>query len=349
MKEFQPDYRNLVLAAINQPTQRLPLYEHIVSENVMEKILNRPFADLYNGDSSDRKEFFHNYTSFFLQMGYDTVSFERCIGPVMPGSGALGQHKPGVIKTREDFDAYPWESIPDAYFKTYGPDFELLRDTMPPGMRGVGGPGNGVFELVQDVVGFEELCYIRIDDPDLYGDLFAAVGHMMATIWSRFLKEYGDIYAVCRFGDDLGFKTATLLPPQDICRYIVPQYKKIVALAHSHGKPFVLHSCGHIFEVMDEIIEVAKIDAKHSNEDAIAPFSTWLERYGHQIGNFGGIDMDVICQYDEQAIREYVNDVLEYCRGWQGVAVGTGNSVPDYVPVTGYLAMVETIREFRGE
>ena len=349
MNEFQPDYRNLVLAATNQSTPRLPLYEHIISENVMEEILGRPFADLYKGDCADRREFFRSYTDFFLRMGYDTVSFERCIGAVMPGSGALGGHQPGVIKTREDFEGYPWESIPDMYFDAYGPDFELLRKTMPPGMKAVGGPGNGVFELVQDVVGFEQLCYIRIDDPDLYTDLFAAVGHMMETIWRRFLKEYGDIYAVCRFGDDLGFKTATLLPPQDISMHIVPQYKRIVDTVHAYGKPFLLHSCGNIFELMDEIIAVAKIDAKHSNEDAIAPFSTWLERYGHLIGNFGGVDMDVICQYDEKTIREYVRDVLRYSQGWDGVAIGTGNSVPDYVPASGYLAMIETVREFRGE
>jgi uroporphyrinogen decarboxylase len=28
--------------------------------------------------------------------------------------------------------------------------------------------------------------------------------------------------------------------------------------------------------------------------------------------------------------------------------LGSGNSIPDYVPVEGYLAMVETAREIRG-
>ena len=176
-------------------------------------------------------------------------------------------------------------------------------------MKAVGGPGNGVFELVQDIVGFEQLCYIRADDPDLYRDLFTAVGSTM-EIWARFLKEYGDLYAVCRFGDDLGFKTSTLLPPQDIRTHIIPQYKRIVDLVHAYGKPFLLHSCGDIFAVMDDRIEMAGIDAKHSNEDVIAPFTVWLERYGDRIGNFGGVDMDVICQFSEAEIAEYVKAVL---------------------------------------
>ena len=350
MSESRPDYRNIVAAARNQTPERLPLYEHIISGNVMEEILNRPIAQLYAGDDADRLEFFRAYTGFFLKMGYDTVSFERCIGPAMPGSGALGEHKPGVIATREDFDRYPWDQVPDWYFEKYGRDFELLRKTMPSGMKAIGGPGNGVFELVQDVVGFERLCYIRVDDPELYKGLFSAVGDLMVTIWERFMQEYGDIYAVCRFGDDLGFRTSTLLPPDDIRTYILPQYKRIVSLVHSYGKPFLLHSCGNIFEIMDDIITVTGIDAKHSNEDAIAPFKVWLERYGERIGNFGGVDMDVICQYDEESIRDYVNDILGYAaHGWGGVAIGTGNSIPDYVPAAGYLAMIESVRKFRGE
>ena len=46
---------------------------------------------------------------------------------------------------------------------------------------------------------------------------------------------------------------------------------------------------------MDEIISVAGINAKHSNEDQIAPYSVWTETYGDRIGNFGGLDTDALC------------------------------------------------------
>ncbi|GAH43897.1 unnamed protein product, partial [marine sediment metagenome] len=66
--------------------------------------------------------------------------------------------------------------------------------------------------------------------------------------------------------------------PGDIKSMIIPQYKKIVDLVHSYGKPFLLHSCGNIFSVMEDIISIAGIDAKHSNEDEIAPFSMWQKK-----------------------------------------------------------------------
>jgi uroporphyrinogen decarboxylase len=49
----------------------------------------------------------------------------------------------------------------------------------------------------------------------------------------------------------------------------------------------------NIHAVMESIIE-AGIDAKHSNEDAIDTFDVWVERYGDRIGNFGGVEMNVM-------------------------------------------------------
>lgn len=349
MKEFIPDYNNVLNAARNISAKRMPLYEHAISELKMEEILNVKFFGLYQGNRSDKKEFFRIYNNFFKQMGYDTVTLERCIGPVMPGSGALGNHQPGVIKTRENFEKYPWDEIPSLYFKKYGEDFELMGEVMPAGMSAIGGVGNGVFECVQDIVGYTDLCYISMDDPELYDDLFEAVGSTMLKIWSEFLMKYGHLFCVCRFGDDLGFKSNTLIPAADIKDKIIPQYARVIELVHSYGKPFLLHSCGNIFDVMEDLINVAKIDAKHSNEDQIAMFPEWFDRYGNRIGNFGGVDTDHLCSKNEQEIKEIVKQVTSYSVGRGGFALGSGNSIPPYVPVSGYMAMIEAGREIRGD
>jgi uroporphyrinogen decarboxylase len=192
------------------------------------------------------------------------------------------------------------------------------------------------------------LCFLRADDPELYEDLFQKLGEISASIWSRFLREFGDIFCVLRFGDDLGFKSTTLLPPDDIRRLIIPQYRRIIDMVHRAGKPFLLHSCGCIFNVMEDLI-AAGIDAKHSNEDQIAYFPEWVERYGDRIGNFGGIDTDAVCRLGKAELREYITDVMGLCRGHGGFAFASGNSIPNYVPVEGYLNMIEIVRELRCE
>ena len=229
----------------------------------------------------------------------------------------------------------------------YGEYFEALRDTMPDGMKAIGGVGNGIFECVQQIIGYVNLAYMTIEDPELYEALFNKTKDISLRIWRCFMKLYGDIYCVLRFGDDLGFKTGTLLSPNDIRRHIVPGYDEIIQCIHSYNKPFLLHSCGCIYDVMPDLIDIAKINAKHSNEDQIAPFFDWVEKYGDRIGFFGGIDVDVLCRLSLPQIREYVTDVLIKCQGFSGIAIGSGNSIPDYVPVDNYIEMVNTVRSFR--
>ncbi len=347
---FSPDYQNIVLAATNKKPNRIPLYEHIISEEVMQRVLNTEFASLIHGSYADKLDYFKHYTHFFRKMGYDTVSFEQCITKILPGGGALYFHANPVIKNWEDFNAYPWNDLADIYFESFSLDFKALGEVMPDGMKAIGGPGNGLFEIVQDLCGYENLCYMAVDDRDLYSALFQRVAQLMLDIWKRFLEQYADVYCVCRFGDDLGFRSQTLLPAKDILSLLIPEYKKLVAQVHSFGKPFLLHSCGCIFDVMDELIDVVQIDAKHSNEDAIAPYSLWIEQYGAKIGNFGGIDTDVLCSNSEEEIKKYVENIYNIiAKKNGGVAIGSGNSIPEYVPVDGYLAMVNTVRELRGE
>lgn len=348
--EFMPDYRNLVDSARNRVPKRTPLYEHIISSVKMGEITGTAFAPLLEGSPAEVDEFFYHYCNFFKAHGYDTVSYEECIGRIMPGAGCLGNSSlTPPIRDRADFERYPWHEIPARVFDDIAVRMQALRRNLPDGMMAVGGAGNGIFECVQDVTGYESLCYIAADDPELYADLFAKVAQTNLAIWQRFLREYGDIYCVLRFGDDLGFRSATLLSPNDIRTHILPGYKRIVQEVHAAGKPFLLHSCGKIFEVMDDLIDIVGIDAKHSNEDQIARFPDWVQRYGTRIGNFGGIDTDAVCRLDKPALRKYIVNVLDACTGHGGFAFGSGNSIPDYVPADNYVAMTEIVREYRGD
>jgi uroporphyrinogen decarboxylase len=345
--DYKPDYNNLLDVAFNREPKTIPIYEHNISDEFMEKVLKIKFRHLINGDRNDKIEYFKHYCGFFKDMGYDTVSFEQCITSILPGSGALYKNTPPVIKTKADFDNYPWDEVEDMFFAAFTENFEILSECMPNGMKAVGGPGNGLFEIIQDLCGYQELCYMSVDEPELYEQLFERITVLMCDIWKRFLDQFADIYCVCRFGDDLGFNTQTLLPEKSIKALLISRYARIVEIIHSYDKPFLLHSCGYIFGVMDDLIDIVKIDSKHSNEEKIAPFKKWVDLYGDKIGNFGGIDVGRICDGTREEIEAYVTKVYNECIGHGGFALGSGNSIPDYIPVEGYLAMIETSNKLR--
>ncbi|MBN1557950.1 MAG: hypothetical protein JW951_07370 [Lentisphaerae bacterium] len=348
-KTFAPDYRHLIAAARNREAERLPLYEHAFSVEVVEALLGREVAPLLEGDLADKTEAFRRECGFAVAYGYDCFPLEGCPTSVVQGGQGLRGRAGPLIANVDDLERYPWEDKFHEFTSLHGDRFEALRRSLPPGMKAVGGIGNGLFEAAQDFVPFASLAYLQVDAPDAYARLWQKIGDWQIRLWTWLLDQYGDMFAVCRFGDDLGFRSATLLQPDEIRHHIIPQYKRIVDLVHARGKPFLLHSCGRIYEVMDDLIETAGIDAKHSNEDAIDPFTVWVERYGDRIGNFGGIEMNLIALNTPDEVTAYVRDLLPRVTGHGGVAIGTGNQVSSYVKPENFVAMTEAVRAWRAE
>jgi len=347
-KRFDPDYRNIVDAANNLEAGRLPLYEHGFDSGVVEKIIGEPVTPLLSGSYTDRVEAYRRIGRCGIQLGYDCIPFERNICRMIQNGQGLMGHAPSIIATLEDVENYPWASKLPEYIRRFEPDYAALREALPEGMKAVGGVGNGLLEAMQDFVPFQQLAFLQVDEPEAYELLWKKIGDLMVELWGWALENYADCFAVCRFGDDLGFRSSTLIQPDEIRKHIIPQYKRVIDLVHSYDKPFLLHSCGRIYEVMDDLI-AAGIDAKHSNEDAIDTFDIWVNRYGDRIGNFGGIEMNIMTLNTPEEVNAYVRKLLPKIEGHGGIAIGTGNQISSYTEPANWIAMTEAVREWRGE
>jgi len=345
-QEFQPDFGNILQVLFNRRPARLPLYEHHIDPPFISKYLGMEIV-LQGEKPEDYREYYRKVTGFWKKMTYDAFDYEAAICEIYPDHGAILGGRPGPIQSRDDFNKYPFDEIPEIFWKKYKPHLDAIRDVMPEGMKAFGGCGYGIFESSQDLVGFEHLCVMQYLDPELFSDLFSKIGDLYITLWSEMIKNYSDIFVFYRMGDDLGYKTSTMLEPDTIRKFILPQYKRIIDLVHTSGKKFLLHSCGCIFEIMEDIIGLG-IDAKHSNEDQIASFDKWIDLYSDRIGLFGGIDVNTIClrSYDE-VFREVLEKGSEFRSKARGYGLGSGNSIPGYVPVEGYMAMIDAVKEIR--
>ena len=349
MKKFEPDYTQLVDAAYNREASRLPLYEHGFDFGVVEKIIGEPVVPLLHGTYADKVEAYRRIARCGIQLGYDCIPFEYCVTQLVQNGAALMGHAPAIINTMVDVEAYPWDKKCAEYVACFDESFCALREALPEGMKAVGGIGNGVFEIIQDFVPFQELAFLQVDEPETYEALFKKIGDLLVELWTWLLKNHADSFAICRFGDDLGFRSSTLIQPDAIRKHILPQYKRVVDLVHLFNKPFLLHSCGKIYDVMDDIIDGVGIDAKHSNEDAIDTFDVWVARYGDRIGNFGGIEMNIMTLNTPEEVKAYVRTLLPKIEGHGGIAIGTGNQISSYTEPANWIAMTEAVREWRGE
>ena len=343
---FAPDYTHIEAVLHNKRPARLPLYEHHIDKPFVEKAIGKKL-DLQGNAPRDFENLYSEQVHFWKEMTYDAFSYEAAICEIYPGHGAISGGMPGPIQTRDDFNRYPFDEIPKIFWETYTPHLEAIRKVLPPGMKAYGGCGYGIFESSEDLVGYESLAILQYIDPDLFADLFVKIGDLYVELWTEMVRRHGDMFVFFRMGDDLGFRTATLLEPDTIRKHILPQYKRVTDIVHASGKKFLLHSCGNIFEVMEDIIETG-IDAKHSNEDAIAPFEEWIKKYNDRIGLFGGIDVNTLClnSYDD-VYREVLEKGTRFRNMANGYGLGSGNSIADYVPVEGFMAMIDAVKTIR--
>ena len=137
-----------------------------------------------------------------------------------------------------------------------------------------------------------------------------------------------------------------MISPDDLREFVLPGHKRLAEMSHAAGRPYMLHSCGKIDAIMEDLIENVRIDALHSFEDNIENVVEAKRKYGHRIALLGGIDMDVLCRSSEEGVRVRVRETLEQCMPEGGYVLGTGNSVANYVPIENYLAMLDEGRKF---
>ncbi len=346
LKSPQPDadYFCAVLLERKEPT-RVPFIELFldapVMRQVVEEVLERKWVDPWP-DREALARYLDNYIEAYYRLGYDCIRFAG--GLNFPSqrrtsdttSRSWVEDRRGVISSWEDFEKYPWPDPQKVDLWAY----EYIATHLPEGMGLMVCPSSGVFEIVKNcLMGMETLSYLLYDDPDLVSAVFQRVGETLLGFY-RNIVGLPNLRGFFQ-GDDWGFKTATLISPDALRRFVLPWHREFAKVAHDNGLFYFLHSCGYIESVMDDLIEEVGIDGRHSFEDAIIPVTEAKRLYGDKIAILGGVDMDKLSRLPPKELRKYVRRILDECVPGGGYALGSGNSVADYVPLENYLAMLE--------
>ena len=226
-------------------------------------------------------------------MGYDFVRYEEGMGFVRrqiatadTAQGAAKQRSwadehHGMIASWQDFERYPWPRLDDVDFFAY----EYINGHLPDGMGLICCHAAGMFEHLSYLFSLEGLCIAVKESPDLVGAVAERLGGLMLGFY-RHLLDLDRVIAIFP-GDDMGFRSATIISPADLRTFVLPWHARFAALTHERGLPYFMHSCGNLTEIMPDLIDTVWIDGKHSFEDAIMPVDEFQRRYGDRIACLG--------------------------------------------------------------
>ena len=330
----QPDFGRFlkVLRREGEPDY-VPFVELGIDREIVEAVLEEPVRSV-----ADDVRFWH-------ALGYDYVSVKAAIPWARRRDAAadtaslpharrewVNVHS-GQIASRADLEAFPFPKPQDVDYRAIEEAIRIVPDGM-----GVVGRISGVLENSMWTLGFENMALLLADQPDLVRGTLDAIGALLLNVVETLggIDGCGAVF----FGEDMGFKTATMFSPAVYRELLFPWHRRIVDAIHARGKPIILHSCGNVCAILDDILDIGW-DARHSYEDVIQPITEAKDRHGDRLSVLGGIDMDLLARGTEQAVRARVREVVAHCAPGGGFAIGSGNTVANYIPVANYLAMLD--------
>lgn len=343
--------------------EQLPERVHLI-ELSMDQPIMRALVERYSGGSwfawdhgfqvTPPEPYYRQLVTLYYRLGYDCAPVwatwphhpdpKQRVGADTASTTGGQRHwveeGQGLITSWADFSAFPWEAIrPDPC------PVEYAARHLPPGMKLT--VNTTFFEhIFENLLGIEGLSYLLADDPALVEAVFERWGQIVYAYYQSVIghEAVGAIF----HADDMGFKTSTLISPRALRRLVLPWLRRFAELAHAHGKLFLLHSCGNLYRqgIIEDLIDAVGIDGFHSFQDVILPVAEFKARYGHRVATLGGLDMDVLTRAAPDDLRAYIRAVL--AAGMRGgrFALGSGNTIANYIPLEHYLIVLEEARRW---
>ena len=203
----------------------------------------------------------------------------------------------------------------------------------------------GVFGTPRDLMGAEEILVAFSDQPHLVHD-------MMDTLTDFWIRIYGRVtehvkVACIHLWEDMAGRQGSLISPQMVRQFMMPNYRKIKDFADAKNIPLLsVDSDGDVSELVPIMME--------NGLNSIWPFEVQagcdIEEYRRKyprLGITGGLGKRALAQGKEAIDRELARAERMFPYG--GYIASPSHLIPPDVPWANYKYYLERLRELVGK
>ena len=213
------------------------------------------------------------------------------------GVSKLGEVKDHPLKSWDEFDKL---NIPDV---TDPKRWEVVEDARGRvGEKFMLGCGITLYERVHFLRGLENTWADMYENPDKLKGLIDILVEMSLEAITRYAAAGCDGYMWC---DDWGLQDRLMISPESWREFWKPRYARVYEAAHKAGMLTLLHSCGYIVDILDDLIEVG-LDVIQMDQQENMTLELLGERFGGRITFWCPVDIQgMMVQGSLDEIREY--------------------------------------------
>ncbi|MBC8458015.1 MAG: uroporphyrinogen decarboxylase family protein [Deltaproteobacteria bacterium] len=244
------------------------------------------------------------------------------------------------IQSEKDLDAL---TPPD-------PDADYRLDTLKEAVKRFNGEraiiflGHDAFEFSHYLRGMENLLMDYILNPDFAKGIAKKVMDYKKRVLQRAADEGADILLT---GDDYSHRHASIMSPEHFREFVLPYLQDAVDVAKEKGVPFIKHTDGNIWAIMDDIVSTG-IDAIDPLEPiAEMDIGEVKELYGSRIAVAGNVDCgELLSRSTPEEVVEAVKETIAKASPGGGHILASSNSIHPAVKPENYKAMLEAAKRY---
>jgi uroporphyrinogen decarboxylase len=352
---FVNGYERFLAAARRQQPDRVPVWELIINRPVIEAL----HPELLSPGQSARYER-GSQGSFLLQADFIekedldgiTIFEDNRVEWVSKIAfrdewGILWQVAPnGIpyavghpIENPSDLEGY---RAPDAEADYRLETLQMAVERFK-GRRAIVFLAHDAFEFSHYLRGMDRLLMDYVLDPELVCRLARIVMDYKLRLLERAAEAGADVLAT---GDDYAYNHGPIMSPAHFERFVLPYLRQAVQVAKSKGLPFMKHTDGNLWPILDMIVD-AGIDILDPIEPAAGmDIGQVKQRFGHRIALAGNVDCShLLTRGTPQEVEEAVKETLAKGGVGGGLILASSNSIHPAVRPENYAAMVQAARE----
>jgi uroporphyrinogen decarboxylase len=330
----EPDFQRLRKTLLLEgKADRVPLFDFNIHESIKQQLLGRPVITAK--DEID----------FWINAGYDYVQVR--LKPNVTESEKLSKSissSHGNLRTLEQLNSnqFEWSSIYKNTWKLEEYNLEFLKqlaEQLPQDMKLIVHAAD-IFTRSWMVMGFEDFCYALYEDEELITELFRQNAIAEIRMLETSFESFGDKIGAIFYSDDLAYTEGLMVSAPVYRKYLWPYVKEITGMSKRLNLPFIYHTDGKLWELFDDFHEMG-VNGIQPLEPKSMNLQELKEKRGKQFCLMGSIDIDLLSRGTTKEIDDMVRERIQILGYNGGYTVGTSNTVPDYVNVDNYKAMIE--------